>query len=272
MGSKDKLSPLSGFRYFAILFAVAVLLLPSLGWGRVEVGPTAIFSQQQSFWPQVSNQPDRIESQNPFDSLRVFVLPLARVFMDEKPICDSCDRLTPAVLEFSMPSWHRDFFSQLLPGHFEVLAQGEPLLMGDTSWFDTVSCLSSLPWKTWLSAPSHGIVYRARDHWVTDSTRLALTLLGGKLGASHLLLLDSVRVKLRPWSRGAHHGSYGFEYGLILWNVRSSQPEWATQIHLSGPFWSDLDAPWGPKLSPVLEQWYRNTPQNLQKLWDEEPH
>lgn len=241
----------------------------SIGAVKQEVY-TAVFSREQALWPEVFAAP----KQPVRDSLTVIVVPPPPPQLDESPPCDSCDRLAPNVLEFFLPAWHRDLFAAWLPktSHVEVLSGGNPLLMGDTTLTQAEPTLPALPYAVWLPKPSqHKVIYRPRDRWMPDSARALFSGLGGRLGATHLLFIDSVKVRLRPWRRSSERGSFQLGFYLVFFDVARGRPEWVKQITLKGSWWNDLDAPLEPRLEPGYQAWKKAMPALLEALWNAEP-
>lgn len=255
---------------FAIILALSAgFACHAIGAAKPEIF-TAVFSREQALWPEVNASP----AQPTRDSLYVIVVPPPPPQLDESPPCDSCDRLAPNVLEFFLPAWHRDLLTAWLPktSRVEVLSGGNPLLMGDTNFTQAEPTLPALPYATWLSKPSlHPVIYRPRDRWMQDSAKALFSGLGGRLGATHLLFIDSVQVRLRPWGRKSERGSFRLGYYLVFFDVARGQPEWVKQLTLQGSWWSNLDAPLEPRLEPSYQAWKREMPTLLDALWKAEP-
>jgi hypothetical protein len=259
-------------RFLSLLFAL-VTGMPSLSAHAANFeSVTAVFSSSQALWPELDQKSDGAKN----DSFHLIVLPPPPPILDESPPCDSCDRLSPNVLEFFLPNWHRDLFAKWLPNpsHVEVLTGGHPLLLGDSTFTQANPTLPALPYSAWFAEPAPTepqVIYRPRDRFMPDSARRLLSRLGGRLKATHLLVIDSVHVRLRPWTRSSDRGSFRLGYCLMLFNVASGQPEWVMRHSLKGRWWSDLDQPLEPRLEPAYVAWKRDIPEALKRLWAAEP-
>lgn len=152
----------------------------------------------------------------------------------------------------------------------EVISSEEPLLGGDTAWLSPAA-FPALPWGPWFDTLNQSLIYRPRDRFTPKATVALLSSIGGKLAASHLLIIDSVYSRVRPWSRSSHRGSYRLSYRLALWNVAKGQPEWALSLQFQGPKWSDLNAPLEPRLDAAMQDFRRTLPERLKAFWQKEP-
>ncbi len=235
------------------------------------IAQVALFSTHQSLWSDsIRSVPESPPSDSTVTPLRIAVLPVIVTDFFEKPICDSCDRLTPNVLEFFLPAWHREILSQWSHSGAFVISPEDPLLQADTIWINRGRAFG-LPWRTWFEPADQALIYRPRDRFTPDSVKSRLSSLGGKLGATHLFLIDSIQVEMRSWSRGSHHGSSRLSYQAVFWNVVKSQPEWALRLTTRQSWWSDLNAPLEPRLEPDWCRFQQDLPRRLRALLASEP-
>jgi hypothetical protein len=229
----------------------------------------AVFSDQQLLWPSLAMPPSSTSPLADSGVPRVAILPVTVTRFSESPVCDSCDRLSPNVLEFMLPAWKRELLAHWTKAEVTVISTGDPLLGPDSSWVER-GAPPGLPWKHWFDASGSPLIYRPRDRYTSQALRSQLSALGGRLGVTHVFLMDSVMSEVRPWGKSSHHGSFHLSYMALLWNVARGQPEWAIEVAIRGKWWSDLNAPLEPRLEPGLETMFRELPNSLKALWQAE--
>lgn len=235
------------------------------------IAQVALFSTRQSLWPDsIRSTPESPPTDSVVSRLRIAVLPVTVSGFFEKPVCDSCDRLTPNVLEFFLPAWHREILASWSRGDAFVISPEDPLLQADTAWLNRGRAYG-LPWRTWFQPSDQTLIFRPRDRFTPDSVKNRLSSLGGKLGATHLFLIDSIQVEMRSWSRGSHHGSSRLSYVAAFWDVATGQPEWAVCLTTRQPWWSDLNAPLEPRLEPDWRLFQQHLPRRVRALLASEP-
>ena len=145
--------------------------------------------------------------------------------------CDSCHRLSPNGLEFFLENYLAERLRRRFPKQgVELAAPHDPLLKaGQLRLLDYQDSLR-LPWDQWFDGYSQGLIYRPRDRMISAEDIRRLDRLGGRLGATHLLLPAKVWMKINPVASNTHTGDMEWGFHLLFWNVAEGRAEWVMAL------------------------------------------
>lgn len=234
---------------------------------RVDV---AVFSDRQSFWPDLADRSKPVSKPPPAAKITLAVLPVTLKDYRESLPCDSCHRLSANGMEFFLENWLKDRLHDRFPAWtVELIAPSQPLLGKKMELIGYQDSLA-FPWERWFPDPGESLVYRPRDRFTPEATRKRMDKLGGLLGASHLILPCRMRVSVTPKSSITHEGGLEWSFSLVLWNVAAGSPEWALNYR-SRETGMNLDESLEGRLDKALGGAWNDLPRGLATLWDAEP-
>lgn len=235
----------------------------------------AVFSDRQSFWPGLAGRAAPVPKERSMAGLKqagisLAILPVTLKEYKESLPCDSCHRLSANGMEFFLENWLKDRLHERFPAwSVELVAPSHPLLEGK---MELIRFQDSLvfPWARWFPDSTERLVYRPKDRFTPEATRKRMDELGGRLGASHLILPGRMRVSVTPKSSITHEGGLEWGFSLLLWNVAAGAPEWALNYR-SRETGMNLDESLEGRLDKALGGAWNELPRSLAALWEAEP-
>jgi len=240
-------------------FVIILLLTSPVLYCKVTIF-SSIFSDNQTFW----------NTNNTDSNFSIGILPVNTIHYKESIPCDSCHRLSPDGVHFSM----ENFFLQMV----KLLSRGEPKLIipeNDLVKGLNIGLLGTLdslnfPLDKWFDNFEFPIIYRDSDPFTSTAIKKHLNRTGGALGHTHLLIPYQLDFKIFPSKRNDHFGDINYKFYLIFWNVKLAYPEWVISYEYMAKN-QDLDAPLEKSLEENLTVYLKNLPEKVKKHRAEEP-
>jgi len=180
----------------------------------------SIFGEVQHFWKESKKKGGE-------NRKKITVLPVYIMDYWESIPCDSCHWLSPNGLEFVLENYLLRL-AESESAHYNselIHPENEFVKLGNFN-LEAIVNQSQLPWDKIFYGFTEKLIIRNNDSFTSTKVKKGLNRLGGKLGGSHILMIQDFKIKVYPRASNRHVGKLAFQFYLLFWNVQLAYPEW----------------------------------------------